>query len=264
MPTSVRASLWAFWLRQFDARHTPHLLAFDLFFGIAAPILCFLFDPFVFTASRYNLIPSPLAPYRVFASVGTILAGLALAVWLTAGAPAPNGSGFFVGIFAFSALFAAGIGLFLLPIVLLGCLIGAWGSVLGLIPFLTAFVYLRNGVGAFRRSRPSRQASRVLTFAGSVALGLACLLTLPLATQWQTSELVSRSVNGILHESAEVAEQSTQRLAGAFWCSAACYDDIVAAYVRETDPARRAILAKAYRRLTEADIEFVVRSRILD
>ena len=38
----------AFMRRQFDETPTPEQTKFDIFFGIVFPVVCFVFDPFVF------------------------------------------------------------------------------------------------------------------------------------------------------------------------------------------------------------------------
>jgi len=242
----------SFWQRQFAQDFTPAQTIFDFLFGIVGPMVCLIFDPFVFTGSRHGFLASPLVPYRVLAYLGIGASSLILTLWLVFGTRINTGHGFFAGVLLLGALVAFGIGLILLPFSVLGLLVVI--GIFGFIPFLTAFVYLRNGLRALCRMRPFHSIPEKTTFASSVILGLAIVAAVPAIAQWQTSRIVSESVQSILTGDAPAVEQGVQHLQTAFWCNRACYDDIVTAYAREHDPGRQAILAKAYWELTGQSI----------
>ncbi len=256
MNTDVSIKKANFWQRQFAQNFTPAQTIFDSLIGIVGPIACLIFDPFVFTGSRYGLLPGPLVQYRVFAYLGIGAGSLILTIWLVFGAHLNTGHGFFASVLLFGALVAFGIGLVLLPFSLFGLLVVI--GILGFTPFLTAFVYLRNGLRALRRMRPSHSTHEKAAFASSVILGLTIVAVVPAIAQWQTSRIVSESVQFILTGDSPAVEQGVQRLKTAFWCNSACYDDIVTAYRYERDRTRQAILAKAYRELTGQDIQMAI------
>src|SRR5882672_8266616 len=54
-----------FWRRQFAENCTEPQLVFDVVFGVAAPILCFYFDPIVFKGRLMG--DAVLQPYQLFA-----------------------------------------------------------------------------------------------------------------------------------------------------------------------------------------------------
>jgi hypothetical protein len=240
-----------FWARQFNSEVTRAQTIFDLVFGIIAPVLVLIFDPFVFRNSGDMLIQSPLAHLSVFAYVGISIGILILSIWLIGYQRIQQGHGFFVGVLGVGAVFSLLVGIVLLPYSLFGLLIGL--GILGFIPFLTAFVYYRNAARAHQWAMHNQPLNKI-AFSALLILGLILTLVLPSVLQWQTTRYVSQSVDAILHGSPQVAEQGITDLKRAFWCSGYCYDAMVTEYIEETNQARRTFLEHAYQKLTGKSI----------
>jgi hypothetical protein len=91
--------------------------------------------------------------------------------------------GLIAGIFFVGSGVAVIIGIVLLPMSLLGLLVCL--GVLGFIPFLTAYVYFRNGLRALSRAKeqnPSQSMPRLVT---SILTGVLLILCIPTFLQWQ-------------------------------------------------------------------------------
>jgi hypothetical protein len=239
-----------FWQRQISPEVTPQQIAFDVIFGILVPILALVFDPIVFRG--YYVF---LAPFRIFAYVAIALGTIALALWLRLFPHLSRWSGFFAGIFFAGEVFALLLGLALLPLSLPGLLVLI--GILGLIPFVTSFVFYRNS----KRARRLAQASPARVWqVGSFLLGILLVIGVPAATHVLTNRFVSQSVDDILAGDPQTAQSAALRLKSAFWCDETCYVDITWAYERETDGVRRQILRQAYEQITGQDIESVLGS----
>lgn len=139
----------SFWQRQFQASPTKNQKIFDWFFGVALPVLCFAFDPFIFKNGGYS---GPLlGDYKPFAYLLSFVSVMAMAAWLVWGARLKWLSAFLAGLFVTGAGVSLTIGVFLFPFSLLGLLllIGA----LGFTPLFAALVFLRNGRRALRTAK---------------------------------------------------------------------------------------------------------------
>lgn len=134
----------SFWQRQFCSRRTQAQLWFDVVFGLGLPLACVWFDPVVFrspSGSKGVIFGAfALFGYGCFA-----LGWIALLFWLGF----DRASGVLAGMLAGGAWFACVVGLRLLPLSLIALvvLIGA----IGFTPFLTAFVFARNGWRVYAR-----------------------------------------------------------------------------------------------------------------
>lgn len=172
------------WRRKFS--NPPPI--FDFIFGIVVPILCLYFDPVVF----YDKVPCsntplPLAPYQIFMYIAMGLGMIILAIWLVVGNKITHGLGLIAGVFFVGTALAATIGIVLLPMSLPGLLICL--GVLGFIPFLTAYVYFRNGIRTVLRARqqnPSRSSTRLIA---AILTGALLILCIPAFLQWQAPRL---------------------------------------------------------------------------
>ena len=124
-------------------------------------MICLYFDPIVF---RPLFVESALlGGYFTAASVAIGLGFFSLSGWMLVRRP----SALWAGLLAGGAAFAALLGLFLLPFSLLG--LTMFIGVLGFTPFVTAFVFWRNAVRAYRGTRQSGAETPALALA---ALGL--------------------------------------------------------------------------------------------
>src|SRR5262245_23791254 len=139
-----------FFARQFSDKATSHQSAFDILFGIVAPILCFVFDPIVFKNS-FNLLPfeEGLSRFALFVYLFSALAIITLALWLILAGRSSSLNAIIAGVLLAGAACSLVIGILILPLSLLG-LFFMFIGIFGFIPFFTAFVYLRNGVRAVR------------------------------------------------------------------------------------------------------------------
>ncbi len=224
-------------------------MIFDATFGVVAPLLCLIFDPIVFHG---GFIGPPLyGQFRIYAYVTIFIEITALLVWLVGGRT-PQRARVLGGVLLAGALFSLVVGLALLPYSLIGLLFAGLG-LLGFMPFLTAFLYLRNGRRALKYAQtntpaPGRNMTPVL---------LSALLTLivPVGTQRQVTRLVTRETRGLTEGPAAAAPAATRRLKYVRWVAGEEYDELVFAYGREPDTARKARLASAYKELTGADVE---------
>ena len=240
-----------FWQRQFVARATRAQVYFDVVFGIVAPVTCLVFDPGVFNGS---LLGGQFVGIRVFSYAAMTLGIATLAIWLTGRVNINQWTGFLAGVLFVGTLFSLAVGIALLPLSLIGLLflIGA----LGFVPFLTAFVFLRNAVRALRQTRP---AVKTRQLAPLVLLGAVLVIAVPVFIQWQTTEFVTRSVRDVVQGQFPAADNAMQRLKYAFWCTDTCFDEIISLYRTENSPMRKAYLSRAYKELTGEDIEAKLR-----
>lgn len=240
----------AFMRRQFDAAATPSQTKFDLIFGVALPIVCFIFDPFVF--SGFNGVGGDglLESFQAFTYIVAALEIVTLLLWLVAREKLGEWATAAGGMLLAGALFCYAVGFVLLPFSVIGLIfiIGA----LGFTPFLTGFVYLRNGARAVRLTRNG--LSFRANFVGSLVVGAALAFGLAALGQVGVSRFVSASVEGVL-AGKELSASSARALRVAGWLTDAEFDRLAWSYSGEADPARRARLASAYRELTGEDIE---------
>src|SRR5262249_33418819 len=141
-------------VKEHTPRPTAGRLAFDIAFGIALPLVCLYFDPVVF---RPSILGKPLlAPYLVVGGVAIGLGLLSLSTWLLFRWP----PAFLTGLLAGGTIFAGLLGLVLLPLSLIGLALGI--GFLGFSPFVTAFVFWRNAVRAYRRACEARTRGGVV------------------------------------------------------------------------------------------------------
>lgn len=239
-----------FWKRQFSEEITVDQDIFDVVFGIIAPILCLVFDPFVFRSGIFGGA-GYLHSIQTFAYISVGLGIISLIIWLYPSEKTALLAGIISGIFFVGALLAFALGLVLLPYSIFGLIIVI--GVFGLTPFLTAFVYLRNGLRAFRKIQSTQNKNLLV---GTMALGVICVIGIPLAINLKTSDLVSQSVHIIIHSNKqEEIDSAINKLQSAFWCSDSCYDQIVWSYSEEDDETKRKILSSAYLKLTGRSIE---------
>lgn len=237
----------SFWHRQFAGEATARQRAYDVMLGIVMPILCFVFDPIVFSSSSFVNNFVPLGPFRMLVYLFSALAMAALAAWLFASRDLKSSAGIIAGVLLSGALCSLVIGILILPLSLLGLmvLIGA----LGFTPFFTAFTYLRNGARALRAAEAHVSPG---TLAGMVLAGAFVVMAVPLAAHVGVERIVSRSMSDLMKGDPQSMETAINRLRYVGW--SANLDDIVWAYSKEQDPTRKQNLARAYGEITGRDI----------
>jgi hypothetical protein len=242
----------SFWERQFVGQYTESQLIFDVALGVIAPILCFYLDPIVF---KGNLMGRPLLQnYQLFAYGVSVVEVSLLTVWILFGARLGDWSGLVGGVLLSGAVFSAVIGLAILPYTLMGLIVVI--GILGVTPFLTAFVYLRAGWRAFQK-----QDRRTGSLAYALLAGAILSLAIPALVSVYVSRTTSRSIDIILHGTAEQAELAVAQLRWQPFIPDENLEVIVQAYGVETDAVRREILKNSYQALTGDSIE--VRRAIL-
>ena len=153
-----------FWKRQFQTQSTRAQRKFDWLFGVILPVICFAFDPIVFTNQTF------LGNYKTFGYVLSFVSIMAMAAWLIWGAKLKWLNAILAGLFIVGSVVSLGIGIIIFPISLLGLiiLIGA----LGFTPLFTSIVFLRNSVRAFRAAKPFLERKTLV-----YSFSLAALLT---------------------------------------------------------------------------------------
>jgi hypothetical protein len=231
----------SFWRRQFAPKPSAEQIFFDLAFGIALPVLCLAFDPIVFRASTGGPL---LGRQAVAAGVAIGLGMLSLSTWLLIRWPPALFAGLLVG----GATFAALLGLVLLPFSLIGLFILI--GVLGFSPFLTAFVFWRNAVRAYRRACAHGAEARSLALA---AVGVAVACVGPLAAGWYVTREMSRATDMVVSPDPAQATQGLAQLRR--FRGLGSFDRLVLAYEAEKEAGRRERLAASYKELTGEEIE---------
>lgn len=221
----------------------PGRLAFAIAFGVVLPVVCLALDPIVFRSSDALLSPigSPvLGAYRVVGYSATVVGIASLLIWITLRRPA----GVLAGSLAGGAAFALGLGLILLPFTLIGLFFIV--GVLGLVPFGTAWVFVRSALAAWRAAR-----HRAAT--GWAVVGFLVACGLPWALQAVTWSAVRSATERATSTDPGEAERGVKQLSRLRFVTDA--DELVWAFEREQDPDRRRRLADAYRRVTGGELE---------
>lgn len=238
-----------FWRRQFAKESTRGQVIFDGIVGLALPSLCLFFDPIVF---RSGMVDKPiLGKFQLFAYAVIILETLAMVAWLTC-ARSQVWASALGAVMLTGAFFSFVVGFVILPFSLLGLmfLIG----VLGFIPFLTAFVFLRNGLRALKSTG---EYFNLTALFAPLVLGAAFALGAPAAIQWSVASVISSSLNDVINGTPQQAATATNRLRlASLIATDDKFDALITAYGDETDNSRRVRLAQAYRDITGDEIVF--------
>ena len=244
MSSILTTHIEGFWRRQFSASTTPLQLVFDVAFGVLMPIICFYLDPGIISGDFRSSFPR----MEVFVYAFSILAICTLSLWLTIGHRAKSSGGIFGGIMLAGAVCSFVIGFMILPLTLVGIffIIG----ILGFVPFITGFVYLRNAVKAIRRGSSALSRSALV---GAVLVSAVVVSALPGFAQWEVSQIVTQSLNDIVGDDSITAERAVQRVK--YFRRIIDADKIVRAYQEESGKERKERLARAYEEITGEDLE---------
>lgn len=237
-----------FWRRQFAAKVTTPQIVSDIAFGVIGPILCFVFDPFVFHS---GFIGPPLLPeYQAFTYLFSGLQMALLCLWLLIGPGNQIWNWTIGGALVGGGIFCLAAGCVLAPFSIMGLMFGI--GIFGFTPFLTALVYLRNAIRAFRvRSHDESSFTRAF----GLTVGLAFAVALPALSSMQIHQTVKSAVNEIVHGDPQHAAFAAHRLVTLRFFAGLELDQMANAYLSETDPARKEILKSCYREITGEDIE---------
>ena len=169
-----------FWRRQFAESVTPRQRHFDIAFGIALPVLCFVLDPVVFKG-WFLEGKGFYGRWQSYAYTVGALEMVALAAWLLRAGGAGRPPAALGGVLFAGGIFSLVVGVAILPLSLLG-LIFFLAGVFGFIPFPTAVIYLRNGWRAAALGRADGDMS--WREAAEFVLGFAFALGAPALTPY--------------------------------------------------------------------------------
>lgn len=235
-----------FWKEQFGPNRTGTQDVFDVTFGLVLPILCFVADPIVFKSFSF-FGPALLGDYQLVAYVvSTIEMGFFL-MWRTFPTKVNALSPLFGGVLLAGACFSLVIGVVLLPLTLMALpyVIG----VLGLMPFFSALVYLRNGVRAMKAQPNLPLASRITTATLSGVLVISSLVVSCMFVE----NSISASMDTVIYGSTLEAEAATNRLKWFRFIPLKQTDRLALAYGREWDIEKKATLGRVYWEITGED-----------
>ena len=255
---SVGTKKAGFWKRQFAPIPTPAQDTFDSLFAIVLPILFLVLDPVVFKSPRF-LGPAYLEDYQLLAYLFCSLEIGLFLTWRTFRLPLRRFSSAFAGAFFAGAMFSTVIGIVILPLSLLGLMFVL--GVFGFTPFITAFVFLRNGV---RAGRININGSALRSRLSTAALGAALVIGMPSAVHAKVEHDVSTMVATLISGSAPEAEAAAQRLMSCHYVSRKHSEEIVAAYASESNTAKRALFERTYKEITGDDLQWKYRPALFD
>jgi hypothetical protein len=234
--------------RQWQAEATLAQLIFDVTVGMILPILCLVFDPIVFRGGYFG--GAMLGGYRLFAYGLIAIEIVALAVWLAAGKRAGEWCGVIGGAMLAGALFSVCIGIMLLPLSVLGLMFVV--GILGFTPFVTAFIYWRNARRALKAAGARMSRAALWT---TLALGALVPFGAPAFAHWRINRMIERSLAEVMSGDDVRANDARRRLTYLSHFASGDFDEMVRAYSRETNPARKEQLARAYHDITGSYIE---------
>jgi hypothetical protein len=242
-----------FWRRQFRSEITTQQIVFDVTLGAMAPLVCFVVDPIVFRAAGFG--PPLLPAYQTFTYLFSGAEIAVLCLWLIIRPQHHVGSRIIAGALLGGAVFCAAMGFVLSPFSLLGLMFGI--GIFGFTPFLTAFVYARNVVRAFRSGDTTPVFESGMIFTGGFLLATILPLTLSMAIH----SAVTNSVDEVIHGDAQHASFAAQRLIPLRFFDEAELNRIGDAYLAEQNPQKREQLRALYLQITGDDLD--VRMRLL-
>ena len=223
---------------------------FNFGFGVIAPLVCLLADPGIFKGESLLSTGGLFAAIKVFAYLAIGLGVAALAAWLLFRNRLAAYSSYLSGVFWIAQVAALLLATVLVPFSILGLAISRVGllSLLGFIPFFTAFVFSR------QRKLARSDASALPHRKRSAFLGALGVVMIPILLQWATSRYVNSAIRIILNnpDSSPIA---ISQIKAAFWCGDECFYELAYNYYKSyNDPARHQYLATVYHDITGGDI----------
>ena len=237
-----------FWARQFDSFETRNQRRFDVIFGVILPVVVLVVDPIVFQ-NGIRGGPGVLGDYQIFSY---LLCGVQmglLLLWRSCGSRLTSISAVLGGTLIGGAVFSFAIALLLTPFSIIGMLIVI--GVAGFTPYLTGFVYLRNGVRAIKAQDKKIPA----TVRGWVIVGaLISSLVTPYVVSTQYSQAVAMCVSDLLYSEGQDVEVAANRLRWFPNIPPKQRRRIIQAYFSEQHLDKKEILAEYWKRLTGEDI----------
>lgn len=240
--------LAARWHRWRFGPATSSEIAYDLLFAIVVPLICLWFDPCVFRRGGVNehFVWQHLAAAS-YAAIGSQMT--ALMIWVVLQSRLKASAGFLGGVLLGGTLFAAVLGLSLLPLSIPALLVVI--GVLGFAPFLTALVFLRHFVRACNRTLQTTRRTVALTLIG---IGLLFSVGVPAITHVWAVRTMETAVAAIMGEDPAAKERAITRLESLQ--SILDMDRYLSSYATEKDARRCQHLANAYKAITGRVIDW--------
>lgn len=233
-----------FWVRHSRGTPTSRQVVFDILFGILLPLFCFYLDPGI-VRGRFSAVLGELSMF-IYSFSG--LAMLTLSIWLAFEHRTGSLSAIFGGVFLAGSIISFSIGVLILPLTVIGILFVI--GLLGLVPFVTGFVYLRNGLRAIDHAGARAPLSPRFAV---VALSAAIAIALPGGAQWAVIEIVNRSTAEILDQNLQSIDAPVARIK--LLRFAVDTDRFVRLYENEQNFELRERLERAYKEITGEEIE---------
>jgi hypothetical protein len=233
----------SFWPPSFYQPPTSAQRVFDIFFGILAPPLCVILDPGLFSGFRLGT-HAIFSPLRILLYLEIIIGLSALAYYLFA----RRASYMLAGILYACALFSFLVGVTIFPFTLLALL--AIIGVFGLVPFVTAFVFVRAGYRCLREAAQNVPAPHPFLRA---LPALLLTLAIPVALQFSVNHLAAQAMLTIEAGSSPDTSRAVQTLRR--MRELVDFDDLAHAYQRSSDPIQRQRLADAFQSITGSTLQ---------
>lgn len=178
-----------FWRRQFQPEATYKQKRFDWIFGVIMPVLCFVLDPGIFRGGIYK--GALLGTFKPSAYLLSFVLVMAMSAWLLWGGHFKIFNVFLSGLLAIGGLVSLAIGIIISPFSVIGLLIII--GVLGFVPLLTSFVYLRAAMKSFNLARPFLKPSALT---GAFVLSVSSSLTIPMLINLRVDRLLEEMKKG--------------------------------------------------------------------
>jgi len=212
----------AFWLRQMNPRISHWQILFDLTIGIGLVIFTLCLDDIIFKidASPYKVNQSEnndsfgncgwLGSFRAFAYTFFLLNMIILALFQLL----KKDWGFLSGVMATGALFSISICILFVPVAVVSILMiifcgNSFKMLLGFVPAVVGFVYLRNAVRAygFALQRNAKKIRLVVFY-----IGVSVAFLLPLCVQLLVESEYDDAITQIISQDDVACTQGIQKL----------------------------------------------------
>jgi hypothetical protein len=243
----------SFWRRQFAGEPTRPQTAFDVAFGVVLPLLLLPAMGFLGAMDlqpfRELLRPSVVTPFVVMEIV-------LLAAWLVARRRIGAANAAFSGALSAGAALAVLCGADLLPLSVMTVPIGI--GLLGLIPFGTAFAFLRSQHAAWTAACAGAGRTSCLALA---AAGFVVTAAAPFAAAWWIDGEVAAATPDVADANPTVAAAATARLSRIAWYPGFTAEPLLTRYENEPAADVKERIAGAYRAVTGRDPEDVIAER---
>lgn len=237
----------SFWERQFEGESTPAQDQFDLWIGIALPLLCLLFDPIVFREGSMGgpILTAFAAACWTFMAVGVLT--LFSLKFLR------SGHAVLSGILTGTMVYTLFLGAVLLPLSLIGLLFGI--GLLGFSPFLVAFVLYRNAKRQWQISKTQAKQRQGLSF----AIGLVAALLLPKLSQTMVDSRISSALLELQSPAPEQRARGASQYFRFRWFAGT--EPLIRLYQSDHPEPIRLEAEQLFHRMTGDDIDTVIMLR---